>query len=105
MHVAQTERGLSSSPFLLLPAFSLLFQIANFDTNGFENALSGSAPGAISHLTAPDIIGRWDSSPGHREVMQNAGVWGRYQWRSVAIAANDQFAVAWFAPDEDPSAN
>ena len=83
---------------------SHLVQIANFNTNGFEVALSGS-PGAVGTLSPERMIAQWDSSGGHRAVLVNSGPWANYRWQSVAFAANNDYAAGWFAIDEDTSTN
>ena len=72
-------------------------EIAGFNGNGFENALGMHGSQWVARASPREMIHEWSTSPGHNQVMINDGVWSRYTWNSVGVAANDNYALLWFS--------
>ena len=72
-------------------------EIADFDTNGFE-ILSYSSDG----VTPTEALLGWQKSKGHHEVMINKGMWEKVTWGAMGVGIHEEWAVVWFATDDDP---
>ena len=66
--------------------------------NGFEIAYwtSGTA-------SPEGALAGWQGSPGHNDVMINAGIWQSYNpWPAMGVGIRAGYAVVWFGPSADP---
>lgn len=71
-------------------------ELTDYEGDGFEISASGT-PTALSALTA------WQGSPGHNDVIINAGIWADYPWGAIGAGMNNGYAVVWFGVAADPS--
>jgi uncharacterized protein YkwD len=69
-------------------------ELTDYVGDGFEIAASGT-PTALSALTA------WQGSPGHNDVIINAGTWADYPWNAIGAGMNNGYAVVWFGGEAD----
>lgn len=69
-------------------------EIANFRGKGYEIAASASG------VTPAKALELWKKSPAHHDVMINRGIWSK-PWRSLGVALDGDYAVAWFAEEAD----
>ena len=69
-------------------------EIAGFKANGYEIAANASGIGPQQALEL------WQKSPAHHAVMINQNQWNK-PWRSLGVAVEGDFAVAWFAEEAD----
>ena len=66
--------------------------------NGFEIAYwtSGTA-------TPEAALSGWQGSPGHNDVILNAGIWGSFDpWPAMGVGMQAGYAVIWFGGIVDP---
>jgi hypothetical protein len=66
--------------------------------NGFEISYwsSGTA-------TPAGALSGWQSSPGHNDVILNAGIWQSYDpWPAMGVGMRNGYAVIWFGDISDP---
>ena len=66
--------------------------------NGFEIAYwtSGTA-------TPEAALSGWQNSPGHNDVILNAGIWQTYDpWPAMGVGMRAGYAVIWFGSTTDP---
>jgi hypothetical protein len=67
-----------------------------YSGNGYEIAASGAG-------TPESALALWQSSPGHHEVILNAGTWQPYNpWPAMGCGMKDSYAVVWFGDATDP---
>lgn len=66
--------------------------------SGYENAYIGPR-GA----TASAVLGTWQQSHLHRAVILNEGVWAAKPWQALGIGIYQNYAVAWFGEEVDPT--
>lgn len=64
-------------------------EIANYQSNGYEIAHSGSS-------TAQGALNSWKNSPLHNDVILNKGIWTNYQWKAIGALCGGGYACAWF---------
>lgn len=67
-----------------------------YTSNGYEIAFWGS--------TDPQTaLNAWKGSPGHNDVILNAGIWATYSpWPAMGIGMRNGYAVVWFGGVADP---
>ena len=69
-----------------------------YSGNGFEIAYWSSWP-----ATPADALSGWQDSPGHNDVILNAGIWQNLDpWPAMGVGMRDGFAVIWFGDLPDP---
>jgi uncharacterized protein YkwD len=70
-------------------------ELTEYTGDGFEIAYFHS-----SGATPTAAINGWKSSPGHNQVMINAGPWSQ-KWKAIGIGIKGRYAVVWFGHEED----
>ncbi len=71
--------------------------IAGYPSEGYEIAYWSSRP-----VVPGMAIESWLASPGHRDVILNAGEWASYTWRALGAFHAGGYACAWFGTVIDP---
>jgi hypothetical protein len=66
-------------------------ELSGYRGNGYE--IAHGAWGA--NVTPRGAVQGWLGSPGHRDVMLNAGQWGE-PWGAIGVGISGNYAVAWF---------
>lgn len=71
--------------------------------NGYEISVGWLGPA----LTAPDMtaavaLAGWQGSPGHNDVIVNAGIWDD-PWLAIGVAIHESIAHVWFGHQADPA--
>ncbi|MBN1939701.1 MAG: hypothetical protein JW843_08945 [Candidatus Aminicenantes bacterium] len=69
-----------------------------YDDNGYEIAHGGGMP-----VTPSGAMNGWLSSPAHLDVIMERSIWEGCFWKSLGVAVEGQYAVAWFGEDPDPA--
>ncbi|NJP05345.1 MAG: CAP domain-containing protein [Chloroflexaceae bacterium] len=64
-----------------------------YSDNGFEIASKGAS-------TAAEALDLWKQSPGHNNMIIEAGNWG--EWQAMGVGFYEEYAVVWFGEQEDP---
>lgn len=65
--------------------------------NGYENTADSGAP-----MTAAQALAQWQSSPAHRDVILNEGIWAGVNFRGMGVGIAGNYAVIWFGDGNDP---
>ena len=71
-------------------------EISNYKGNGYEIAYYQSVD-----MSPESALEGWKSSKGHRQVIENMGVWKKVKWNAMGLAIEGEFAVVWFGKEED----
>jgi hypothetical protein len=64
--------------------------------NGYEISASGSGG-----ITPDKALQLWKSSPGHNSIILEKDTWGKYDWSSMGVGINGDYATVWFADNVD----
>lgn len=71
-------------------------ELTDYTGNGYEIAASGTP-------TPEGALSAWQGSPGHHDVILNAGQWGSFSpWPAMGCGILGAYAVVWFGDAPDP---
>lgn len=70
-------------------------ELTSYKANGYEIAYMSSA-----EVTAEGALAGWKISPGHNQVVINAGMWNT-PWKAIGIGVYKNYAVIWFGHEPD----
>jgi uncharacterized protein YkwD len=73
-------------------------ELTDYKGNGFEIAFWSSS----SNIAPEEIFHSWETSYGHYSVIMNKGIWAKYTWQAIGVAAEGNYAVVWFGKESDP---
>lgn len=66
-------------------------EISSYSSAGYEISAGGGGG-----ITPAQAISLWNGSPGHRDVILNAGTWANRTWRGIGCAIEGGHANVWF---------
>jgi uncharacterized protein YkwD len=69
-------------------------ELSHYKGKGFEIA-------AMNTANEVDWLAQWKKSTGHHQVIINAGVWKKMEWKAMGLAIRKPYAVVWFGVEED----
>jgi len=70
-------------------------ELTSYQGDGYEISYMNS-PDA----TAEEALAGWKRSPGHNQVVINAGMWNT-PWKAIGIGVYKSYAVIWFGHEPD----
>ena len=72
-------------------------ELTDYNGNGYEIAYYSS-----TNATPAGALNSWKISPGHNNVIINAGNW-TLQWKAIGVGIKGRYAVVWFGHEDDPA--
>lgn len=72
-------------------------ELTEYTGNGYEIAYYSQA-----NATPTGALNTWKNSPGHNNVIINAGSWTT-QWKAIGVGIRGNYAVVWFGHEDDPA--
>lgn len=74
-------------------------ELTDYTGDGFEIAFNTTG------IPEPeDALKRWKGSPGHHNVIINAGTWKNTEWKAMGVGISGGYVLVWFGREEDPAA-
>ncbi|TVQ23367.1 MAG: CAP domain-containing protein [Spirochaetaceae bacterium] len=73
-------------------------ELTPYPGSGFEISCSSYSIDA----TANRCLAAWQTSPGHDQVIRNAGPWSQMDWNAIGIGMYGTEAHVWFGSETDP---